>query len=508
MHTCGDKKEVLMVEGKDGNNGITRRNFLGALSSGVAATLLMMPTYSSALSKDKILSKPVRLPDGLLSTEEAFFTEFGKTFTIDPRNRYFAPAQKGSMPIPIMKRYKEGLDQVARDPFPVYLEPSEETRKKIARCYGANTDEIAIARNTTDAVAMILSGIDWKSGDELLTSTMEYPNCVVTMLRVAARFGVVIRQFGVPMHQNATAEEIVESVRRQIRPGKTKIIFFSAITQSNGQIIPPRRMAKLAQQYGLITVVDGAHYGGMFDPKLNDIGIDFWGISGHKWQCGPGGTGILYIRNSAHSSNPTPLPRFHLIRSGQLDAPLDGSRPAGFDIGNALSIYGFPESADWRALGEVCELWDVIGRQRIQNYILTLADYLRQHLVAKFGDNCLLQPTKDPELKSGIVAFTPFADKSQRRDFKLAEAFQTQMFKDHLYHVGMGGLDSRGLTRTPSPEASAFFSGCIPNRHPVTNIPEPSDIPFRASTGVWITRNDIDTFVDTCEETAKRLAAR
>ena len=123
---------------------------------------------------------------------------------------------------------------------------------------------------------------------------MEYPNCVDTMLRVSTRFGVTIRQFGVPMGPSATAHEVVESARRQIRPGKTKALFFSAITQSNGQMIPPRRMAALAQEYGVITIVDGAHYGGMFDPKLNEMGIDFWGISGHKWQCGPGGTGILF----------------------------------------------------------------------------------------------------------------------------------------------------------------------------------------------------------------------
>lgn len=166
------------------------------------------------------------------------------------------------------------------------------------------------------------------------------------------------------------------------------------------------------------------------------------------------------------------------------------------------------ESADWRALGEVCELWDVIGRQRIQNYILALADYLRQRLVARFGDGCLLQPTKDSELKSGIAAFTSFADQSQRRDFKLSEAFEERLIKVHHFHTGMGGLDSKGLTRAPSAEAAAFFSGCIPNRHSVTNAPEPSDIPFRASTGVWLTMRDIDVFVDACEETAKKLGAR
>ena len=193
-----DGNESLPGDGTDSTDGISRRNFLGALSAGVAATLLMMPSVSAALVADSAAELPRGRPDGTFEEEERYFAELGKTFTITPRDRYLAVAQKGSMPIPIMKRYKEGLDQIARDPFPVYLEPSAETRRKIARCYGATTDEIAIARTTTDAISLILNGIDWKPGDELLTSTMEYPNCVATMLRVACRFGVTIRQFGVP----------------------------------------------------------------------------------------------------------------------------------------------------------------------------------------------------------------------------------------------------------------------------------------------------------------------
>ncbi|MFA5074209.1 MAG: aminotransferase class V-fold PLP-dependent enzyme [Nitrospirota bacterium] len=484
---------------------VSRRNFLG-IGVGAAATLLLMPSVSSVVAAEKAPSLSFLWPkNGTISGEESFFKEFANTFTISPRERYFAAAQKGSMPIPIMQRHKEGLDQVARDPFPVYLEPSAETRRKIARCYGASPDEIAIARTTTDAVCMILNGIDWKPGDEFLTSTMEYPNCVATMLRVAARHRLVIRQFGIPMHLDATAEEVVQSVRRQIRPGKTKVLFFSAITQPNGQILPPHKLAKLAQEYGIITVVDGAHYGGMFDPELDKTGIDFWAIAGHKWQCGPGGTGILYARNKLHAWNSNPLPQFHLIRSGQLDAPLDGSRPEGFDIGNALSIYGFPESADWRSLGEACELWDVIGRERIQNYILSLSDHLRKRLKERFGENCFLQPVRDPELKSGIVAFNPFQKSAQRRDFNLAHAFQDRMFSEHQYHLGMGGLDSRGLTRPPSRDAVSFIEGCIPNRDPLTNAPKPTDVPIRASTGPWLSRRDIDVFVDACDVTVRKL---
>jgi isopenicillin-N epimerase len=484
---------------------VTRRGFLAGLSAGVAATLGLM-YQGRAFAEVPVVPGAVGR-NAYLASEEAFFGEFAKALLLDPREKYFAVAQKGSQPLPILSRFKEGLDQIARDPFPVYLEPSEQTRAKIAKGYGARVDEIAISRNTTDAISQILNGIHWEQGDEILCSAMEYPTCVATVLHVAGRFGVTIRQFGVPMAQDATVDEVVESVRRQIAPGKTKVIYCSCITHPIGQRLPLRRIAALAQANGIITVVDGAHYSGQFVPRLDDIGIDFWGMSGHKWQCGPGGTGILYARNAAHPANPMPLPRFHLVRSGSLDAPTDGSRPEGFDIGAALSLYGFPESADWRALGEVCELWDHLGRGRIEAYILALADYIRDGIAGAFGEGALLQPVQDPELKSGIIAFNPFPAGGRRRDAELSKAFQDRLFQEYGYHVGMGGLGPRGLTRAPDPEAQAFCPSCVPNRDPLTGAPSPTDIPFRVDAPVWIRRRDCDDFVAACKELQGKLLA-
>ena len=260
------------------------------------------PLSSDVVPQKAVTSQSQEELERFLASEEPYFTEFAKTLLLDTKTPYFAAGQKGSQPIPILNRFEEGLDQIAKDPFPVYLEPSATTRQKIAQSYSATVDEIAISRNTTDAISMILQGIDWQPGDELLASTMEYPNCVATMLRVAGRFGVKIRQFGVSIAHSTTADEIVASIQRQIRPGRTKVLFFSCPIQPAGIMVPAPRIARLAQQYGIITLVDGAHYRGQFVPKLDEMGIDFWGISGHKWQCGPGGTGILYVRNQLHAA--------------------------------------------------------------------------------------------------------------------------------------------------------------------------------------------------------------
>ena len=437
--------------------------------------------------------------------EAPVFRTFAQQFSLDPKVVYLMAGQKGSQPDSVRKRYHEGLDQIARDPFPVHLEPSATTRARIAAGYGASVDEIAISRNTTDALAQIMMGIEWQRGDEILVTPMEHPAGLATVLRMSARFGVRIVQWGVPVHRAATADEVVAAIKKRIRPGVTRVIFFSSPLWPNGQRLPERRIAALAQEAGAITVADGAHYGGMIEPQLDESGIDFWAISGHKWQCGPGGTGILYIRNHRHAANSTPLPRFHIIRSSARNVPFDGSRPAGFDIGAAMSRYGFPESADWRALGDVCALWDDIGRARIQAWTHNLADYLRQRIAAAFGEEALLQPVVDPALRSAIVCFNPFPGAQQRSHPAINKLLRERLLKEYGFRISGGGVGPDGFTRAPDPEAAAFPEDMVPNRDPDTLAPKPFGYALRANACVWNSVEQIDQFVAALQDLLPKL---
>jgi selenocysteine lyase/cysteine desulfurase len=482
-----------------------------AMTFGLATALL---TPAAAMAQTTALGKtgataPV---SGSLTAEakayfteqEPFFKQFAQEFTLDPNVVYFMAAQKGSMPKSVMSHFKEGLDQGARDPFPVYVEPSAKTRAKIAKCYGTTPDQIAITRNTTDALSLIFNGVDWKPGDELLMTPLEHPTGITLALRTAARYGVVIKQWGVPVHAHATVDEVVAALERQVVPGKTKAIFFSSPLWPIGQRLPERRIAALAQKAGAITIVDGAHYNGMFDPQLDETGIDFFALCGHKWQCGPGGTGALYIRNKKLASNGTDLPKFFISRSQSRIVPFDGSR-GDWDIGEALSMYGFPESADWRALGEACELWDQVGRQRIETWHLRLGDYFRDQLVAAFGEPAVLGAQRDPALKSGIIAFNPFPTQQQRRDEKLNIEFRARILKEYGFRISGLGVGNNGLTRKPDPEAAKFASGTIPNRDPLTLAPAPMDHPQRVNACVWNNREQIDRFVAATQDLVKKM---
>lgn len=472
------------------NDHFTRRHVLAGAGAGLA---LAMRAHAAPSAEDA----------AYFAAEEPFFQDFAKEFTLDPKVTYFMAAQKGSMPKPVLARMKEGLDHVARDPFPVYVEPSAKIREKIAAAYGTTPDQIAITRNTTDALTLAMMGIDWKAGDEILITPLEHPTGITLALRIAARYGVAIRQWGIPTGPRATVDEVVAALERRVVPGRTKVVFFSSPLWPTGMRMPERRIAEIAQKAGALTVVDGAHYNGMFDPKLDESGIDFFALCGHKWQNGPGGTGLLYIRNRELPSNPTPLPRFHLVRSQSRDVPFDGSR--GYDVGQALTMYGFPESADWRALGDAVALWDKIGRKRIETWHLKLGGYFRDKLAEAFGEAAILRPQHDPALQSAIIGFNPFPKPEQRRDEKLNVDFRTRILREYGFRISGLGVGSNGLTRKPDPEAAAFPAGTIPNRDPASLAPAPMDHPQRVNACVWNSRADVDRFVEATKDLVAKM---
>jgi Aminotransferase class-V len=178
-----------------------RRLLLGGLGALGSAALLPGNAFAQAGATGKTGAATASAPSSLtgdatayFAGEEPYFMDLAKEFTLDPNVVYFMAAQKGSMPKPVLARMKEGLDKIAADPFPVYVEPSAKIRESIAKAYGTTADQIAITRNTTDALTLAMMGIEWKAGDEILISPLEHPTGITLALRIAARYGVVLKQ--------------------------------------------------------------------------------------------------------------------------------------------------------------------------------------------------------------------------------------------------------------------------------------------------------------------------
>lgn len=170
----------------------------------------------------------------------------------------------------------------------------EPLRAKLAALGGVSPDEIAINRNTTEAVNTVIFGLNLKAGDEVVLTKYDYPNMINAWRQRERRDGIVLKwlDFDIPMESD---DEIVEKFRSAITP-RTKVFHITHMINWTGHIMPAKRLCDLARANGVHSVVDGAHTFGHLDFKISDLGCDYFGTSLHKWLCAPFGTGMLYIR--------------------------------------------------------------------------------------------------------------------------------------------------------------------------------------------------------------------
>lgn len=175
------------------------------------------------------------------------------------------------------------------------LMPQKETiRTALARQFGVSDEEIAVVRNTTEALQIVLMGVPLERGDEILATDLEYGSMMFGLDQRSRRDGVVIKQAELAKPPKAP-EEWLKAVEAGITP-RTKLILISHIETSFGHIFPVRAVCDLAHRRGIEVVCDGAHSFAHLDFTHADLDCDYFGTSLHKWLGAPKSTGMLYVR--------------------------------------------------------------------------------------------------------------------------------------------------------------------------------------------------------------------
>jgi isopenicillin-N epimerase len=309
-------------------------------------------------------------------------------------------------------------------------------REAIAPSFGCDGDEFVVTDSTTDSISKILGGLELREGDEIITTNHEFYGGLAPMALVRDRRGVVIKQIKVPVGNNQCAEDYVELFASGITDC-TKVLLFSAPTALTGTMLPIQMLTALAQQRGLISVVDGAHIPGMLDVNFHELGADFIAGSGNKWQCAPPGTGVLYIRNKVLPAyNPRPLPIFWPIVSvwyppaGGLPARTTDSNPT-YDIAAYVQNIGAASLGRMRAFHQACNVWNEIGRGRIERYIIGLGLYLKERIVERWGEAALYSPYRDARLVTALTTFNPFRGADDACNEELFHTFVARLESEH-----------------------------------------------------------------------------
>ena len=371
------------------------------------------------------------------SLRDASWATIQGLFALEPGAVHLNTGTVGAMPRAVLDTH----DRVARDwtggLMDVYAPTMfTEYRAAIGRAYGVDEDEVVITHNATEGVARVINGLDLHAGDEVIATSHECYSVLSNFNLVRNRHGIALKVLTPPSGYGVTAEEIVALFEEAITP-RTRVLAFSAITLWTGTAMPVRALCELAQRHGLITVIDGALMFGMLDCSLRALGADFVTCSGSKYQCGPLGTGIMYARNKVHPEyNPLPLPTLWPVISTWY--PMVGDTPPrsttsveSYNIGDYLQMAGSASIARGAALAKACEMWDEIGRDRIERRIVELGEHARERVLERFGEEAMYSPGADARLRSPLVAFNPFRRPEDAWNVKKVHELTERLATEH-----------------------------------------------------------------------------
>ena len=238
------------------------------------------------------------LPPEQVASDEDFWREIRRAYVRDPQiinlnNGGVAPAPESVINAQIEATRYSNLLPAHR--MWGELEPRiEDVRKRMAQLWDADPESVAITRNASESLEIVQFGLDLQPGDEVLTTSQDYPRMITTWQQRERRDKIVLKQldYKVPLEN---PRHLVELFEQGITP-RTKVIHVSQVVFMTGQISPIKEVCALARARGITSIVDGAHAFAHVPFKFSDVDPDFYGASLHKWLSAPIGTGMLYVR--------------------------------------------------------------------------------------------------------------------------------------------------------------------------------------------------------------------
>ena len=297
----------------------------------------------------------------------------------------------------------------------------DESRRALGAFVHAEAHDIVFVPNATTGVNSVLRSLEFRAGDELLTTDHEYNACKNVLDHAAAKAGakVVVAKVPFPL---TSEDQVVEAIVSATTP-KTRLLLVDHVTSPTGLVFPVARIAAEMAARNVQVLVDGAHAPGMLDLSLEALSphVSFYTANCHKWLCSPKGAAFLWVRRDRQDEI-----RPHVISHGANVPRKDRSRfvlefdwPGTLDFTPALCI---PAS--------IAFLRDVSPDWRDKNRALVLE-------ARKILCDALSIPPPAPESMIGSLAAIPISDAKTIHPFNLAfgDPLQEELFREHGFEV-------------------------------------------------------------------------
>jgi isopenicillin-N epimerase len=219
-------------------------------------------------------------------------------FLLDPNVTFLNHGSFGASPRVVFERYQEWQRELERQPVLFLARRLEgllaDARAALGACVGADPDDLVFVPNATSGVNLAAWPLGLQTGDEVLSTNLEYGALDLTWEHVCSDFGARYVRTPIPLPVSS-AEEIVETIWAGVGP-RTRVLFLSHHTSSTALTLPVAELCRRAREHGIPTVVDGAHVPGHLPLDLRALDPDYYAGNCHKWLCAPKGSGFLYVR--------------------------------------------------------------------------------------------------------------------------------------------------------------------------------------------------------------------
>lgn len=388
--------------------------------------LLFLGGYAALFAKSGEAFSPAPLPPPPAKPDERFW--------IDVKSQFLVPKDIAVMNAANLCPSSAAVVEAVMNPRDLDhdLSPAnrarmgqarEETRKLLAEFLRVLPEEIVITRNTSESNNLVSSGLDLKAGDEVLAFADNHPSNLRAWQDKGKRFGWSVRVLEQP-NPHPGASYYVEAFSKAATP-RTRVLAFSHLTSTVGDLMPARELCAAARQKGVLTLVDGAQSFGLMDVDLSLIQPDFYSGSSHKWLCGPKESGVLYVRTDAHK---------------HLSASVISAYPGAVGISKLVEGMGQRDDTGIIGFAEAARFQTRVGRAAIEARSRELAQALIRGL--REVSAVKLWTSSDPQRNHSVVSFAVGVLDPQRLQQSLYE-------KDRVVCATRGGSDRPGIRLSP-----------------------------------------------------------
>ena len=321
---------------------------------------------------------------------------FHDEFAQAPDLRYLNHAAVGPWPkrtaAAVGKFAEENVLLGARD-YPDWMKVEQRLRERLARLLNApSTDDIALVKNTSEALSFVAFGLDWKAGDNVVISDEEFPSNRVVW--------EALKPQGVDVVQVSLKGDDPEGALLAACGPRTRLLSISSVQFATGTRLNVERLGHGLKQRGVLFCIDAIQHIGALPFDVQASQCDFAMADGHKWMCSPEGLGVFYCRAALR-----PQLKLHAFGWHMLEHSGDYGRHEWQPAASAQRFEcGSPNTVGAMALDASLSLLEEVGMDRVGNAVLERVKWLEEGLSAISGVQ--LHSSREAERRSGILTFS------------------------------------------------------------------------------------------------------